>query len=254
MTTVDISIKTRMTKEMMAEIAKIQTPAAQYVAEYGDKDYMEYMWDELAVAGWLDPSIITRQTRLYLDIDISHTANYGNVLLWDNTDRPGLDEQLVDLPEDLDGPKFYKLFMDLLAQPATRRSTQRIRNQARHRISRIIWLRTWTSSASEVAPWIIFAIVPRLLAAEEKINATRMEIHAGGVTANNLTQVARLGASTGWLGLIGDHDNGRIIKKAFEHDHMDVSGIEVVRRANFPLSPGFRWMRPASAVSICFPM
>jgi inosine-uridine nucleoside N-ribohydrolase len=118
-TTVDISVKTRMTKEMMAEIAKIQTPAAQYVAEYGDKDYMEYMWDELAVAGWLDPSIITRQTRLYLDIDISHTANYGNVLLWDNTDRPGLDEQLVDLPEDLDGPKFYKLFMDLLAQPST---------------------------------------------------------------------------------------------------------------------------------------
>ena len=40
-----------------------------------------------------------------------------------------------------------------------------------------------------------FAIVPRLLGAEEKINAERLEIHAGGVTANNLTQVARLGAS-----------------------------------------------------------
>ena len=74
-----------------------------------------------------------------------------------------------------------------------------------------------------------FAIVPRLLAAEEKINATRMEIHAGGVTANNLTQVARLGASTGWLGLIGDDENGRIIQKAFADDHMDVSGIEIVR-------------------------
>ena len=73
-----------------------------------------------------------------------------------------------------------------------------------------------------------FAIVPRLLAAEEKINATRMEIHAGGVTANNLTQVARLGASTGWLGLIGDDENGRIIQQAFAKDHMDVSGIEVV--------------------------
>lgn len=33
-----------------------------------------------------------------------------------------------------------------------------------------------------------FAIVPRLLGSEEKINATRMEIHAGGVTANMLTQ------------------------------------------------------------------
>src|SRR5271154_3733639 len=73
-----------------------------------------------------------------------------------------------------------------------------------------------------------FAIVPRLLAAEEKINATRMEIHAGGVTANNLTQVARLGATTGWLGLIGDDENGRIIQKAFAEDGMDDSGIEMV--------------------------
>ncbi len=74
-----------------------------------------------------------------------------------------------------------------------------------------------------------FAIVPRLLGPEEKINATRLEIHAGGVTANNLTQVARLGASTGWLGLIGDDENGRIIQKAFAADGMDISGIEVVK-------------------------
>jgi sugar/nucleoside kinase (ribokinase family) len=74
-----------------------------------------------------------------------------------------------------------------------------------------------------------FAIVPRLLGPEEKINAMRMEIHAGGVTANNLTQVARLGASTGWLGLIGDDENGRIIQKAFSDDGMDLSGVEIVR-------------------------
>ena len=74
-----------------------------------------------------------------------------------------------------------------------------------------------------------FAIVPRLLGPEEKINAMRMEIHAGGVTANNLTQVARLGASTGWLGLIGDDENGRIIQKAFADDGADLSGIEIVK-------------------------
>ncbi|HVA16848.1 MAG TPA: carbohydrate kinase family protein, partial [Candidatus Dormibacteraeota bacterium] len=74
-----------------------------------------------------------------------------------------------------------------------------------------------------------FAIVPRLLAPEEKINADRLEIHAGGVTANNLTQVARLGAKSGWLGLIGDDENGRIIQKAFADDGMDLSGIEIVK-------------------------
>lgn len=74
-----------------------------------------------------------------------------------------------------------------------------------------------------------FAIVPRLLGPEEKISASRMEIHAGGVTGNNLTQVARLGATTGWLGLIGDDENGRLIQKAFADDGMDLSGIEVVK-------------------------
>ena len=73
-----------------------------------------------------------------------------------------------------------------------------------------------------------FAIVPRLLGPEEKINAERLEVHAGGVTANNLTQVARLGASAGWLGLIGDDDNGRIIQEAFRADSMDLGGIEIV--------------------------
>ncbi len=73
-----------------------------------------------------------------------------------------------------------------------------------------------------------FALVPKLIGAEEKVNATRLEIHAGGVTANNLTQVARLGASAGWLGLIGEDENGRIIQKEFAADGMDLSGIEVV--------------------------
>jgi len=74
-----------------------------------------------------------------------------------------------------------------------------------------------------------FAIVPRLLAADEKINADRLEIHAGGVTGNNLTQVARLGATAGWLGLIGDDESGRLITKAFADDGLDLAGIETVK-------------------------
>src|SRR5580704_9643443 len=74
-----------------------------------------------------------------------------------------------------------------------------------------------------------FAIVPRLLGPEEKINAERMEIHAGGVTGNNLTQVGRLGVSAGWLGLIGDDESGSLITKAFADDGLDLSGIETVK-------------------------
>jgi sugar/nucleoside kinase (ribokinase family) len=76
-----------------------------------------------------------------------------------------------------------------------------------------------------------FALVPKLIGGEEKINATRLEMHAGGVTANNLTQVARLGAKTGWFGLIGDDANGKIILDAFAADQMDTSAVEVVKGA-----------------------
>jgi sugar/nucleoside kinase (ribokinase family) len=74
-----------------------------------------------------------------------------------------------------------------------------------------------------------FAIVPRLLGPDEKINADRLEIHAGGVTGNNLTQVARLGAKAGWLGLIGDDESGRLITKAFAADGLDLSGVEIIQ-------------------------
>ena len=59
-----------------------------------------------------------------------------------------------------------------------------------------------------------FAIVPHLLGPDEKINVGRTEIHAGGVTGNNLTQVARLGATAGWLGLLGDDEFRRIQRSA----------------------------------------
>ena len=45
-----------------------------------------------------------------------------------------------------------------------------------------------------------FAIVPRLLGPGEKINASRMEIHAGGVTANMLTASRATGSDYGLAG------------------------------------------------------
>ena len=50
-TPVDISIKTRITDEMIADIKKSNSAAAQYVAKFfmADKGG-SYMWDELAAA------------------------------------------------------------------------------------------------------------------------------------------------------------------------------------------------------------
>ncbi len=114
-TTVDISVKTKMTKEMIAQIAKAGTPAAKYIGQWSDE---EYLWDELAVAAWLDPSLITKEEQLYMDIDISHTAGYGNTLVWTEGNQPGLGEQLVHVQTDLDLEKFNKTVIDLLSRPS----------------------------------------------------------------------------------------------------------------------------------------
>jgi inosine-uridine nucleoside N-ribohydrolase len=110
-TTVDISIKTRMTREMIATIGKSQSSPAQYLARYADE---EYMWDELAAAAWLDPSLITKQESLYMDIDYSHGAGYGNTLVWTEGSQPGLGEQLVHVQQELNLEKFNKMFIDLM--------------------------------------------------------------------------------------------------------------------------------------------
>lgn len=112
--TVDISVKTRLTKDMIAQFGKSQTPAAQYLAKYADE---EYRWDELAAAVWLDPTIITREVDLFTDIDYSHGPGYGNTLVWEPGNQPGLGEQLVHFPMDLDLAKFDKMFMELMTRP-----------------------------------------------------------------------------------------------------------------------------------------
>jgi inosine-uridine nucleoside N-ribohydrolase len=77
----------------------------------------EYRWDELAAAAWLDPSIITKQTQLYMDMDYSHGPGYGNTLVWIPGTQPGLGENLVNVPQDLDLAKFDKIFIDLMSRP-----------------------------------------------------------------------------------------------------------------------------------------
>jgi inosine-uridine nucleoside N-ribohydrolase len=114
LTTVDISIKTRMEKNLIAQVAKSNTPAAQYVAKFAEANYL---WDELAAAAWLDPTIITKWQKIYMDVEVDHGASYGDTLAWAPGQQPGMGESLVEVQDDLDKEKFYKEYVDLLTRP-----------------------------------------------------------------------------------------------------------------------------------------
>jgi inosine-uridine nucleoside N-ribohydrolase len=114
-TTVDISIKAMFTQAMVDEIAKSPNTGARYIAAWSQDRY--YLWDELAACAWLDPSIITREKQVYMDVDLSHGPSYGDTLTWADAMRPATDVQKVHAQLDLDLPKFTHEFIELMSAP-----------------------------------------------------------------------------------------------------------------------------------------
>ncbi len=113
-TPIDISVKTKLGPEIKAAIAKADTPVARYLTAYSVDSFM---WDELSAAAMVDPSIITGQKELYVDIDIDHGPSYGQTLFWSpGTALPSY-ERLATVQFDVDARKLYDLYIKLMTQP-----------------------------------------------------------------------------------------------------------------------------------------
>jgi purine nucleosidase len=113
-TPIDISVKTRLSPEIQAAISRANTPVTRYLGKYS---LTGYMWDEIAGAAMIDPSIITGQKRLYMDIDVDHGASYGKTLFWDSTAKVPPYLRLANVQFDIDAEKFYELYIDLMTRP-----------------------------------------------------------------------------------------------------------------------------------------
>jgi purine nucleosidase len=113
-TPIDISVKTKLGPEIMAAIAKANTPVARYLTQFSVESYM---WDELSAAAMVDPSIITGQKELYVDIDIDHGPSYGETLFWNPATAVPPYERKATVQFDVDAPKLYDLYVKLMTQP-----------------------------------------------------------------------------------------------------------------------------------------
>ena len=81
----------------------------------------------IAVLAFLDPSIITKQQELYVNIDIDHGASYGQTIFVE-AEMPGPPGQqpvrrkmaswwqVATVQWDLDLPKFYEQFYQLMSR------------------------------------------------------------------------------------------------------------------------------------------
>lgn len=112
---IDPTTKTFFTPELRKRVSLGAAPFDAYIGQFG-QSYP--MWDELAVAVWLDPSIVTHSSQLLVDVDTSFTAGYGNTLSWSAGEGPGLGEQMVRVVQAIDVARFEALAVDLLGKRA----------------------------------------------------------------------------------------------------------------------------------------
>jgi purine nucleosidase len=112
-TPIDISVKTTVGPELHDAIAKADTPVARYLTKYSEPGFM---WDELSAAAMIDPSIITGQKELYVDIDIDHGPSYGETLFWGPDVSLPSYERKATVQFDVDTKKLYDLYIKLMTQ------------------------------------------------------------------------------------------------------------------------------------------
>lgn len=111
----DISIKTRLTPEMIKKIEAANSPVARYVARFYTPGLgADYMWDELAAAAWIDPTLITKWETRYMGVDLARGAGYGNTLTWEEKDKARFTAGPVQVQVDLDNERFNRMFVELM--------------------------------------------------------------------------------------------------------------------------------------------
>ena len=119
-TTIDASIQTHLDgvlKKMTASDAN----AAKYLVKYTKRgDVAGYAWDELAAATWLDPAITVHERNVYMDVSLSHGPDYGDTMIYSDSDKPALTLQKVHAQIDVDAPRLEKDLTALFTSPTPR--------------------------------------------------------------------------------------------------------------------------------------
>jgi inosine-uridine nucleoside N-ribohydrolase len=119
----DICNRAVLTRAMFDEIVAVKTPVTQLYKEALGNQYpgflknpntTGYIWDALAAGYLIDPKIVTKSESLYLDVDSAFGKRYGSVRQLDRGLAP--DATAVDVMLDLDFPKFFRIYKDLLTR------------------------------------------------------------------------------------------------------------------------------------------
>ncbi len=118
----NVSRKSSFHAGWFEKLVAVETPFTELIREGGrapwsdDPDVIVHMYDQIAVASLIDPSLVTT-TELYVDVDANPGISYGTSLgsprLW-----PGAEgAQKIDVQHELDWVRFIEMFIERVARP-----------------------------------------------------------------------------------------------------------------------------------------
>ncbi|WP_438381576.1 nucleoside hydrolase [Asaia sp. BMEF1] len=111
---VDPSTDTELTPALLKRLSRSDTPVARSLRT---REPGFPLWDEIAAAVWLDPSLITQKADLYVDVNTQFSGSYGDILSWSPGYQPGLGEGRTIVVQRIDIPRFEDLIDRLVAAP-----------------------------------------------------------------------------------------------------------------------------------------
>jgi purine nucleosidase len=110
----DPATATEVTATLRARMSAANTPIARAMAQ---RQLGFPLWDELAVAVWLDPSLITASEQLKVDTNTEFGPGYGDILSWNALYAPDQGEGDETVVRQIDVPRFETLMVQLLTRP-----------------------------------------------------------------------------------------------------------------------------------------
>lgn len=116
---VDPSTATQLSPDLIARLAKVSRPQIGALLATFQPGFP--LWDEIAAAVWLDPSLVTSADRLFIDFNSQFGAGYGDMLSWRAGYEPGLGEQSADVVRSIDPQRMEALMVKLMANSARAR-------------------------------------------------------------------------------------------------------------------------------------
>lgn len=108
----DVTNDTMFSPELVKKIAQKKTPLTEYIAKYSETGLP--LWDELTVGIFVDPTLVTKQTAVAMDVDLSHGPAYGTARIWSDAVAPHVGERKVNIVQTVDVNRFIDEFVSAM--------------------------------------------------------------------------------------------------------------------------------------------